>query len=393
MTVSHETPGVLAELIAPHAPDKFFKSVFEVRALHAPGSAPDRFSSLISLEVIDALLAEGLFREGDLSMARAEPRLADGVWLREDGLVDRGEVARLYQQGATLILPQLQARHRPLADMCRQLEADFSCPVQTNIYLTPPNAQGFQTHYDNHDVLVLQVEGRKRWRLYDAPVGVPYRGERFTPGRFAQTEPREELVLEPGDVLYVPRGLMHDAVNEGDDQASLHITTGLLAKTWADFLLEAVSEAALRTPALRRALPPGYAKGAVSREHFDDAFQSALREVGQNADLDAVIHLFTDTAITSRPADTRGALTFGALSPQTRIKRRPLIALELTEEDDHLALVAPGGALTFDSEAEAGLERLLAGATISLSDFSAMDDAKARDVMERLIAYGAAERA
>lgn len=393
MTVSHETPGVLAELIAPHAPDEFFESVFEVRALHAPGSAPDRFSSLISLEVIDALLAEGLFREGDLSMARAEPRLADGVWLRDDGLVDRGEVARLYQQGATLILPQLQARHRPLADVCRQLEADFSCPVQTNIYLTPPNAQGFQTHYDNHDVLVLQVEGRKRWRLYDAPVGVPYRGERFTPGRFAQTDPREELVLEPGDVLYVPRGLMHDAVNEGDDQASLHITTGLLAKTWADFLLEAVSEAALRTPALRRALPPGYAKGAVSRDLFDDAFQSALREVGENADLDAVINLFTDTAITSRPADTRGALTFGVLSPQTQIKRRPLIALELTEEDDHLALVAPGGALTFDSEAEAGLERLLSGEPISLSDFSAMDDAKARDVMERLIAYGAAERA
>ena len=83
------------------------------------------------------------------------------------------------------LLPQLQARYRPLADLCRQLEAEFSCPVQTNIYLTPPNAQGFQTHYDNHDVLVLQVEGAKRWRLYDAPVGVPYRGERFTPGRFA----------------------------------------------------------------------------------------------------------------------------------------------------------------------------------------------------------------
>ncbi|MBL4539134.1 MAG: hypothetical protein JKP96_10730, partial [Oceanicaulis sp.] len=226
MTLSHVTPGVLAELIAPHTAEAFFETVFETRALHAPGSAPDRFTPLISLAAIDAMLAEGLFREGDLSMARAEPRLPDGAWLREDGLVDRGEVARFYQQGATLILPQLQARHRPLADLCRQLEADFSCPVQTNIYLTPPNAQGFQTHYDNHDVLVLQVEGRKRWRLYDAPVGTPYRGERFTPGRFAQTEPREELVLEPGDVLYVPRGLMHDAVNEGDDQASLHITTG-----------------------------------------------------------------------------------------------------------------------------------------------------------------------
>lgn len=387
------TGGALADLLAPHSTDAFFETVFEQTHLHAQGQDQDRFISLIGLDAIDRILAEDLLREGDLSMARAEPRLADSAWLREDGLVDRGEVARLYQQGATLILPQLQARHRPLADLCRELEAEFSCPVQTNIYLTPPNAQGFQTHYDNHDVLVLQVEGAKRWRLYDTPVGVPYRGERFTPGRFAQTEPRAELVLKPGDVLYVPRGLMHDAVNEGADEASLHITTGLLAKTWADFLLEAVSEAALRTPQLRRALPPGYARGNVSPGVFAKTFAEALEAVGKNADIDAVLGLFTDTALTSRPADTRGALSFGPITDETQLKRRALIALDLVDDGVHVALVAPGGALSFDAVAEAGLERLLKGESISLSDFSALDDTKARDVLKRLIAYGVAERA
>ena len=58
-----------------------------------------------------------------------------------------------------------------------------------------------------------------------------------------------------------------------------------------------------------------------------------------------------------------------------------------------MALVAPGGALTFDAPAEAGLERLLKGETLALADFSALGEAKARDVLERLIAYGAAERA
>jgi hypothetical protein len=385
--------GALDFLIAPLKTDAFFETVFEQTHLHAPGTDRNRFAPLISLDAIDRILAEDLLREGDLSMARAEPRLPDRAWLREDGLVDRGEVARLYQQGATLILPQLQARHRPLADLCRALEAVFSCPVQTNIYLTPPNAQGFQTHYDNHDVLVLQVEGSKRWRLYDAPVGTPYRGERFTPGRFAQTEPRVELVLNPGDVLYVPRGLMHDAVNEGTDEASLHITTGLLLKTWADFLLEAVSEAALRTPQLRRALPPGHARGAVSPGVFAKTFAEALEAVGKNADIEAVLGLFTDTALTSRPADTRGALTFGPVTAETRLKRRALIALDLVDDGDHVALVAPGGALSFDAAAEAGLDRLLKGETIRLADFSALDDAKAREVMERLIVYGAAERA
>jgi hypothetical protein len=360
--------------------------------LHAPGNDPERFTNLISSDDIDRMLAEQVFHEGELSLARAEPKLSADSWVRGDGLVDRGEAARLYRQGATLILPQLHARHRPLGDLCRRLEADFSAAVQTNIYLTPPNAQGFQTHYDNHDVLVLQVEGAKRWRLYDAPVGTPYRGERFTPGRFAQTEPRHELVLNPGDVLYVPRGLMHDAVNEGDAQASLHITTGILAKTWADFLLEAVSEAALRSDTLRRALPPGFARGAVNRDVFDRHFGAALQEVAIKADVDAVIDLFMDAAITSRPADTAGVITGGALTADTRIRRRPLIALRLAQDGDHVALVAPGGPLTFDQPAEPALERLLDGEALSLADFAALDADKARDAVERLLAYGAAER-
>jgi len=384
-------PGLLRTLIAPHTPETFFETYFEKQALHVPG-ASNRFGDLISQIAIDQMLAEGLFREADLSMARAEPKLTDPVWLRSDGLADRGEVTRLYQMGATLILPQLHARHQPLADLCRQLEADFSCPVQTNIYLTPPNAQGFQTHYDNHDVLVLQVEGRKRWRLYDAPVGTPYRGERFTPGQFAQTAPKAELVMEPGDVLYVPRGLMHDAVNEGDQTASLHITTGLLAKTWADFVLEAVSEAALRSPKLRQALPPGYARGAVDRSVFSDTFAAALQDVAIQADLDAVIDLFTDTVLTSRPADTRQALSAAPLDDTTCVRRRPLIALRLAEDGDHLALIAPGGPLTFDQTAQTGLQKLMQDQNLGLSDFAEMGEAKARDTLDRLLAYGVAER-
>jgi len=384
-------PFGLAELIAPHDAAGFLDDVYERRALHAPGQDPDRFKSLISTAEIDRRLANEVFREGEASMARAEPKLSESAYLNRNGVLDRGQAARLFQQGATLILSQLHTRLRPLADLCRALEADLSCHVQTNIYLTPPTAQGFQTHYDNHCVFVLQVEGEKRWRLYDSPVGAPYRGERFTPGQYAAGEPSQELVLKPGDVLYVPRGLMHDAVNEGSDAPSLHITTGVITRTWADFLLEAVSEAALRLPELRRSLPPGFHRGADPKA-FQTRFIKALCHVEAEADIEAVIALFADEFVTSRTPDTLGALTAGPVTDATQVRRRPLIALHLAEDEGHIAVTGPGGPVMIDLAAAPALERFVAGDTLAAADFAMLGEDKARDALARLIAFGHAQR-
>lgn len=42
----------------------------------------------------------------------------------------------------------------------------FHCLVGANAYLTPPNSQGFAPHYDDIEAFVLQIEGRKKWKLY-----------------------------------------------------------------------------------------------------------------------------------------------------------------------------------------------------------------------------------
>lgn len=384
-------PFGLADLIAPHDAGAFLNDTYEQRALHVSGCDPDRFRGLISTAEIDRRLAGEVFRDGEASMARAEPKLAESAYINRHGVLDRGQAARLFQQGATLILPQLHTRVRALADLCRALEADLSAHVQTNIYLTPPNAQGFQTHYDNHCVLVLQVEGEKRWRLYDSPVGAPYRGERFTPGQYAPGEPSQELVLKPGDVLYVPRGLMHDAVNEGSDAPSLHITTGVITRTWADFLLEAVSEAALRLPELRRSLPPGFHRGADPKA-FQIRFSKALRQVEAEADIASVIALFADEFVTSRTPDTLGALLHGPITDTMQIRRRALIALHLAEDDGHIAVTGPGGPVMIDLAAGPALERFVGGEVISAADFAILGEDKARDAIARLLAFGHAQR-
>jgi ribosomal protein L16 Arg81 hydroxylase len=391
-----QLPGRLSldQLTAPVGEDRFLREYWERKTLHcrAKGAGgQDRFAPLLSSPAIDAIISGQRFREGELSLARSEPRIPPGDYVLDNGEIDRGAVMRLWQQGATIILPHLERRHTPLAQFCRQLEGVFSAHVQTNIYLTPAGAQGFHTHYDNHCVFVCQVEGRKRWRLYDTPAGTPFRGEQFTPGKFAAGEPVAEFVLEPGDMLYVPRGLMHDAVSEAGSH-SLHITTGIIVKTLADFLLEAVAEASLHSPHLRRSMPPGFHRDDFDREGLRALFDTAMDEARQKADLDSVLDLFIDTFLRTRQPDLSGGIAGAPVTAETQIRRRALTPMRLAADGHHIALVMAGGDISFDEPALSALEAFIDGQSVSQADFAALGKDKAREAVERLLAFGAAER-
>ena len=99
-------------------------------------------------------------------------------------------VYELFRAGATISIRHLHESLPELAALCRAVEQVFSGHFQTNIYLSPPNAQGFGTHFDSHDVFVLQVAGSKLWTLYDTVVELPLHGQAFDrtstiPGRRA----------------------------------------------------------------------------------------------------------------------------------------------------------------------------------------------------------------
>ncbi len=97
----------------------------------------------------------------------------------------------LLADGATLVLQGLHRTWPPLVGFGSQLADELGHPVQINAYITPPQNRGFAPHYDVHDVFVLQVSGRKRWRLHEPIVRHPlenqnwekYRGQVARPGR------------------------------------------------------------------------------------------------------------------------------------------------------------------------------------------------------------------
>jgi ribosomal protein L16 Arg81 hydroxylase len=275
--------------------------------------------------------------------------------------------------------------------LCRGLENLFSSHVQANLYLTPPSAQGFRTHYDNHDVLVIQVEGEKAWRLYDMPIEAPFRGEGFEPGKYETGALREEFVLKAGDCAYVPRGLMHDALTAGD-AASLHVTVGLITRTWADLMLEAVSEVALRTPELRRSLPAGYAQRSFDRTAANTELQKLGALLARELKLDPALDLMVDTFIRSRPAENRNAVNQAGkpLAANDRFVLKRHAPFRIAEDGDGIVLIAPGGDLDFVADDRPALESALNGQPFAFDEIKA---AKPDAIVSTLLAYGLIVRA
>ncbi len=182
---------------------------------HLPGTDPARFAGLLAVPELDAFLATDAARTPRLSMADGgrpgSASLPEDDYCRPDGRVDPLRLMARFDAGATLVASQFQDIHPPLARFCRGLEKGFLHAVQANAYLTPPGAQGFRVHYDTHDVLVLQVHGRKDWRVWpELPVPAPTRRTPWHQGHAPAGE-SQALILQPGDALYLPRGTPHEA--------------------------------------------------------------------------------------------------------------------------------------------------------------------------------------
>ncbi len=376
-------------MIDPIDRDAFFRDYHEKNPLIVHREDPGRYAGLLSIARIDDIISSIDLREGSLDMARSEPPVSREDYMFDTGYVDRGGVSNQYRQGATIILPQLHMTDAVLGEFCRAVESILSCHVQTNIYLTPPDNQGFNTHYDDHDVFVLQIEGEKLWRFYETPVENPYRGEGFRPDAHQAGDPVAEFVLKAGECIYVPRGLMHDAQTHGDT-ASLHITLGLIVKTWADLMLEAVSEVALRTPAMRRSLPPGFAQPDYDRGQAAEQFKALADTLAREMSLDGAMDFFVDSFIRSRVPNTRGTISgyTAAVRPGQAFRLRPFVPWRFAGDGDENVLITAGGEVRFPAEAEAGLHTLLDGGAVTTASFEGQEEAAAIETLGKLHAYG-----
>ncbi|MFB6718613.1 JmjC domain-containing protein [Kribbella sp. NPDC056345] len=247
MVAEIDKPNVRTSPVIPFL-GEFREDVFGRRPWYFwKAGAAGSVEGLFSLAVVDELLATGLIRHPAVQLVKdgrevpadafsRTPLSGGGTAVRP---VDTRRVLSHFQDGHTMIVNYLEQCHEPIREVARALAAELGFRVQCNSYVTPRASQGLRPHFDEHDVLVVQVHGTKRWHIFPDSEAAASRYRTWpmlSPSereRRSSAEPAAELVLEAGDCLYVRRGSIHAANTEGE--VSCHLTFSILDTSEAEF--------------------------------------------------------------------------------------------------------------------------------------------------------------
>ncbi|MFD8428547.1 JmjC domain-containing protein [Streptomyces coelicoflavus] len=233
----------LAGLLSPLTESEFLRDRLGVEPVLIRGRER-RFTGLFGWSRLNDILASQRADPARVHLVRA----ADGMSLASccepvPQLARRGRPTRLRPDrldqelaaGATLVVDGIEELHPPLRDLVEGVESSLGALVQANLYVNLGGAQqGFHTHWDDHDVLVLQTEGTKHWDIHppttEHPVGVLSDPPRPAPGAVSWSGE-----LTDGDVLYLPRGWWH-TVRAVEGAPSAHLTLGTRLPSAGDLL-------------------------------------------------------------------------------------------------------------------------------------------------------------
>jgi hypothetical protein len=364
-------------LLRPADPHAFFRDHWEQRPLTLARGDETYYRGVLSLADMDTVLSSHDLKYPAVRLVKGGAPVPPPEYTTEaevkgapaGAVVDPVKLFAEYRQGATVILSELHRSWAPLARLCAAVERTLSHPAQTNVYLSPPGAHGFSPHYDTHDVFVLQAAGSKRWRLYGAPVLLPLPDNPYPYPGPDPGPPAAEFVLHAGDLLYLPRGHVHDAVTS--DSVSLHITLGINTYTWADLFMEALHALCQLDARFRRALPVGFAVDGAAAARARAVCGPLVRALaGGGLPVEAMVDVLAERFVLGRPALLEGYLGGLAaarrLTPRSRLCKRAWL-YRLAARGDTVHLLFHGKGMTFPRGLEPTLRYVLDADTFAVA--------------------------
>ena len=329
----------LGWLLAPLTVETFVTEIWGQSHYHVSRSSPEYFDTLFDGSAsVDQLL--GLFRP-DLSLVRLvreNDKKEPYHYRRSDGGLDVAGIGRDFADGYTIVLESIHRYVRAIASLLHAIEVELNFATQVNAYFTPPESQGFVPHYDEHDVLILQIRGSKIWHLYDGIDVAPRAALRHEPVAADALPSPTDVCLEVGDVLYLPGGRVHAA--EATSEVSVHLTVGVLAPTLLVLVTRALNSLSGSDDRVHTQLPPRYLDDPDARATLGVLVRDVVEALDQPNAISAGLGSLADDLVRRGQSPPVGqAITDGiGIDGHVQVvKYQPLFS-RVTETADGVAL-------------------------------------------------------
>lgn len=270
------TENTIDAILSPVGRAAFLAEYWNTSFLRVQGRR-GRFQHLLSWEDLNHILEHHRLEPPRFSLVQKGKTLDPARYLLPapgKQRINAGALAVCLSQGATLVLDEVEEMATPLRDLAESCAEVLQSKVTVNLYGSWRTQNGFDLHWDPQDTLILQVAGRKHWKVFRPTRPHPLDADIREPAAPADADVVWEGILDDGDMIYMPRGWWHVATPL--DEPSLHLTVTIVPPRGIEFLKWLVEDMR-EDPAVRMDVPR--LAGPEARQAFEASLRAAMAHV------------------------------------------------------------------------------------------------------------------
>lgn len=303
------SPKNFSHLIDPVSVDTFKKVHWRKKHLHLERDEPKHYDNILQqTDVEDLLNSENLSPElirvfkGDVWKNAMDFSVNKAFELSSALIADNGKLKECFADGYSIEFNLMEYLIPRSSSFINALLKEVRIPAVAKLFITPPNAQGIRTHFDDEENFILQIAGTKQWTLYPPLYESPIKSMRHLLGPEHLGEALETVHLKAGDLLYVPAGVIHDVKTRED--VSIHITIGFTAFRWFD-LIRNFAMSASQNLDFRNHIPDELLN-APELKGYETNFKKQLKDLVDKIDVKELLksqHGLFDKSLPQKHAD------------------------------------------------------------------------------------------
>ena len=132
---------------------------------------------------------------------------------------DVKDLIQVWKDGHNLVINNFDSGNRKKQEILREFERVFECRMAMHIYAGCKGCSSFRVHEDTASNFIIQIEGQTHWTVYKNRCSNVIKPMETCQEEFnemiTQMEPAVDVMLTPGDMIYIPARCYHQAQPDG----------------------------------------------------------------------------------------------------------------------------------------------------------------------------------
>jgi hypothetical protein len=207
--------------------EEFYKILFNPQ-YDAPSSNEDTYPSLVKIR----------------NATKVVPPEVWGHKVNNSFYRDANALKKAINLKCSVIFDQYYRYSKQAAEVVAFFQKQFNCIGGCNAYLSQKDGRAFPIHCDAHHVLIFALTGKKRWKIYNqqqAMIQAYHEVDSLhSDEEIVQQGIALDVIMQPGDMLYIPIGQFHNVDNLTNN--AFHLTLSMSFRPLLSIIEDAFKE-------------------------------------------------------------------------------------------------------------------------------------------------------